>query len=97
MAARGSRLFSDSVMSSTNMVESDAALDAPILEKPTLLKFSPAQIQLLQENVELVKAQENVKARHRLIKSIRKQMLADPTSKNLSIEEKADLASAVNS
>jgi hypothetical protein len=89
--------FSDSAMSSTSVVESDAALDAQILEIPTLLKFSPAQIQLLQENVEVVKAQENSKARQRLIKSIRKKILADSEAKNLSVEEKADLASAVNS
>jgi hypothetical protein len=79
------------------MAESEAESEPQAIETPASYTFLPAQLQILQENVETVKAQENVKARHKAIKAIRKQVLALPESKDLSVEDKADLATAVNS
>jgi hypothetical protein len=82
---------------SSAIAESDADSEPQIIQTPASYTFLPAQLQLLQENVETVKAGDNVKARHKLIKSIRKQILALPESKNLSVEVRADLARAIDS
>ena len=82
---------------SSAMAESDADPEPQIIQTPTSYTFLPTQLQLLQENAETVKAKDNVKARHKLIKSIRKQILALPESKNLSVQERANLATAINS
>jgi hypothetical protein len=82
---------------SSAIAESDAESESQIIQTPASHTFLPTQLQLLQENVEIVKAADNVKRRHKLIKSIRKQILALPESKNLSVEVKADLARAVDS
>jgi hypothetical protein len=79
------------------MVESDADAEAQIIQMPTLYKFLPAQLQLLQDNAETVKSHDKVKGRYKLIKAIRKQVLALPESKNLSLQEKGNLAIAVDS
>ena len=82
---------------SSAIAESDPESESQIIQTPASHTFLPTQLQLLQENVEIVKAADNVKRRHKLIKSIRKQILALPELKNLSVEVKADLARAVDS
>ena len=81
---------------SSAMVESDTEPDVQIIQMPNSYTFLAPQLQLLQDQVETVKSTENVKARHKLIKSIRKQVLALPESKKLSVHDRTDLATAVD-
>ena len=79
------------------MAESEVESNPQVIETPTSYTFLPTQLQLLQDNVEMVKAKDNAKGRHKLIKAIRKQILGLPESKALSVEDREDLSIAINS
>lgn len=76
------------------MVESDGEIQ--IIQMPSSYTFLPAQLQLLHENADTVKSKENAKERSKLIKSIRRQILALPDSQNQTVQERTDLATAVD-
>lgn len=78
------------------MVESDSEPEVQIIQMPNSYTFLAPQLQLLQDQAETVKSIENTKARHKLIKTIRKQVLALPDSKKLSIHARTNLAIAVD-
>jgi hypothetical protein len=78
------------------MMEPDADPEIQIIQMPTSYTFLASQLQLLQDKAESVKSKENVKQRHKLIRSIRKEVLALPDSKKLSVQARTDLAIAVD-
>jgi len=67
------------------------------IETPSLFEFLPSQVKILQDNLTSVQAKENRKEKHKLIKTIRKEILELPESKNLPLEKREDLKTAVNS
>jgi hypothetical protein len=78
------------------MVQSDTEPEVQIIQMPNSYTFLAAQLQILQDKAETVKSKENVKERHKLIKSIRKEVLALPVSQKLSVQARSDLAIAVD-
>jgi hypothetical protein len=78
------------------MVDSDTEPEVQIIMMPKSYTFLAPQLQLLQDKAETVKSTENLRKRHKLIKTIRKEVLNLPDSKKLSVQARTDLAIAVD-
>jgi hypothetical protein len=66
------------------------------IQTPSTFTFLPEQLTLLQDHVDDVKNSGSKKERHRLIKSIRKDVLALPVSVGLPLEQRRNLKHAVD-